>query len=137
LLKRVGVGIKGYSNKTRRYRLQSRRFSCLSAKVFQEKDIPIQVAIGNYDLGICGLDWIEELLARYPASALVKIASLNYGEGGVYAVASYQAGISNLDGLLAKGNNWRIVSEYPNLAQVFALNLRMKDFKIFPVWGAA
>ena len=137
LLKVIGVGIKGYSNKTRRYHLQSRRFSWLSAKVFQEKDIPIQVAIGNYDLGICGLDWVEELLARYPASALVKIASLNYGEGGVYAVASYQAGISNLDGLLAKRNNWRIVSEYPNLAQVFALNLRMKDFKIFPVWGAA
>jgi ATP phosphoribosyltransferase len=137
LLKGVGVGIKGYSNKTRRYRLQSRRFSWLSAKVFQEKDIPMQVAIGNYDLGICGLDWVEELLARYPASALVKIASLNYGEGGVYAVASYQAGISNLDGLLAKRNNWRIVSEYPNLAQVFALNLRMKAFKIFPVWGAA
>jgi len=131
------MGIKGYSNKTRRYRLQSRRFACLSAKVFQEKDIPIQVAIGNYDLGICGLDWVEELLARYPASALVKISSLNYGEGGVYAVASYQAGISNLDGLLAKRNNWRIVSEYPNLAQAFALNLRMKAFKIFPVWGAA
>jgi len=83
LLKRVGVGIKGYSDKTRRYRLQSRRFSYLSAKVFQEKDIPIQVAIGNYDLGICGLDWVEELLARYPASALVKISSLNYGEGVV------------------------------------------------------
>jgi len=137
LLKGAGVGIKGYSNKTRRYRLQSRRFSWLSAKVFQEKDIPMQVAIGNYDLGICGLDWVEELLARYPASALVKISSLNYGEGGVYAVASYQAGISNLDGLLAKRDNWRIVSEYPNLAQVFALNLRMKAFKIFPVWGAA
>ncbi len=97
----------------------------------------MQVAIGNYDLGICGLDWVEELLVRYPASALVKISSLNYGEGGVYAVASYQAGISNLDGLLAKRDNWRIVSEYPNLAQVFALNLRMKAFKIFPVWGAA
>ncbi|MFB0556509.1 MAG: ATP phosphoribosyltransferase [Dehalococcoidia bacterium] len=137
LLKGVGMGIKGYSNKTRRYRLQSRRFSWLSAKVFQEKDIPMQVAIGNYDLGICGLDWVEELLVGYPASALVKISSLNYGEGGVYAVASYQAGISNLDGLLAKRDNWRIVSEYPNLAQVFALNLRMKAFKIFPVWGAA
>ena len=97
----------------------------------------MQVAIGNYDLGICGLDWVEELLVGYPASALVKISSLDYGEGGVYAVASYQAGISNLDGLLAKRDNWRIVSEYPNLAQVFALNLRMKAFKIFPVWGAA
>jgi len=137
LIKRVGMGFEGYTNKTRQYRLQSRSFSCLSAKIFREKDIPIQVAIGNYDLGICGLDWIEELLAGYPSSTLIKISSLNYGEGGVYVVASYQAGISNLNELLAKQSNWRIVSEYPNLAQGFALNLRMKTFKIFPVWGAA
>jgi len=137
LLKEIALDFKGYSSKTRRYRLQSVRFPGLSAKIFQEKDIPTQVAIGNYDLGICGLDWIEELTAGYPASAVIKISSLNYGEGGVYAVASYQMGISSIDELLAKRDNWRIVSEYPNLAQSFALNLRMKAFKIFPIWGAA
>ena len=137
LLKEIALDFKGYSGKTRRYRLQSIRFPGLSAKIFQEKDIPTQVAIGNYDLGICGLDWIEELTVGYPASALIKISSLNYGEGGVYAVASYQMGISSIDELLAKRDNWRIVSEYPNLAQSFALNLRMKAFKIFPIWGAA
>lgn len=137
LLKEIALDFKGYSGKTRRYRLQSARFPRLSAKIFQEKDIPTQVAIGNYDLGICGLDWIEELTAGYPASALIKISSLNYGEGGVYAVASYQMGISSIDELLARRDNWRIVSEYPNLAQSFALNLRMKTFRIFPIWGAA
>ena len=137
LLKEIALDFKGYSGKTRRYRLQSARFPRLSAKIFQEKDIPTQVAIGNYDLGICGLDWIEELTAGYPASALIKISSLNYGEGGVYAVASYQMGISSIDELLAKRDNWRIVSEYPNLAQSFALNLRIKTFRIFPIWGAA
>ena len=137
LLKEIALDFKGYSGKTRRYRLRSARFPDLSAKIFQEKDIPTQVAIGNYDLGICGLDWIEELTVGYPASALIKISSLNYGEGGVYAVASYQMGISSIDELLAKRDNWRIVSEYPNLAQSFALNLRMKAFKIFPIWGAA
>ena len=137
LLREIALDFKGYSGKTRRYRLQSARFPCLSAKIFQEKDIPTQVAIGNYDLGICGLDWVEELLVRYPASAVIKIASLNYGEGGIYVVTSYQAGISGMDELLAKRDNCHIVSEYPNLAQVFALNLRMRAFKIFPVWGAA
>ncbi len=137
LLKEIALDFKGYSGKTRQYRLQSARFPRLLAKIFQEKDIPIQVAIGNYDLGICGLDWIEELTVGYPASAVIKISSLNYGEGGVYAVASYQMGISSIDELLAKQDNWRIVSEYPNLAQSFALNLRMKTFKIFPIWGAA
>jgi ATP phosphoribosyltransferase len=31
----------------------------------------------------------------------------------------------------------RVVSEYPNLAESFALKLRLRRFKVFPVWGAA
>jgi len=95
------------------------------------------LAVGNYDLGICGSDWIEEFLVKYPAGALVKISSLNYGEGSIHVVASSQAGITSLDELSNGRNDYRIVSEYPNLAEAFALNLRMKRFRIFPVWGAA
>src|SRR4030042_5187888 len=119
LLAEVDLGFKDYSNKTRQYRLQSLRFPYLSAKIFQEKDIPTQVAVGNYDLGICGLDWIEELLVKYPAGALVKISSLNYGEGSINVVASNQAGRASLDESLPERNDWRIVSEYPNLAEAF------------------
>lgn len=137
LLAEVDLGFEGYSDKTKQYRLRSARFSGLSAKILQEKDIPIQVAVGNYDLGICGLDWIEEFLVKYPAGALVKISSLNYGEGSIYVVASAEAGIDNLDELSARRSDYRIVSEYPNLAEAFALNLRMRRFRIFPVWGAA
>ncbi len=135
LLAQIDVGFDGYGDKTKQYRLRSARFPSLSAKILQEKDIPIQVAVGNYDLGICGLDWIEEFLVKYPAGALVKIASLNYGEGGIHVVASAQAGITSLNELSAR-RSYRIVSEYPNLAEAFALNLRMKRFRIFPVWGA-
>src|SRR3989304_4233199 len=137
LLAEIGLGFEGYGDKTKQYRLCSARFPGLSAKILQEKDIPIQVSVGNYDLGICGLDWIEELLAKYPAGALVKIASLNYGEGGVHVVAGAQAGITSLDDLSARRSDCRIVSEYPNLAEALALNLRMRRFRIFPVWGAA
>jgi len=31
----------------------------------------------------------------------------------------------------------RIASEYPNLAEHFALNLRLRRFGVFPLWGAA
>jgi ATP phosphoribosyltransferase len=137
LLAEIDLGFQGYSDKTKQYRLRSTRFPSLSAKLLQEKDIPIQVAVGNYDLGICGLDWIEEFLVRYPAGALVKISSLNYGEGSIHVVASTQAGIASLNELSATGNDYRIVSEYPNLTEAFALNLRMRRFRIFPVWGAA
>ena len=137
LLAEIDLGFQDYSDKTKQYRLRSARFPGLSAKILQEKDISIQVAVGNYDLGICGLDWIEEFLVKYPAGALVKISSLNYGEGSIHVVASAEAGIANLNELSAGRNDYRIVSEYPNLAEAFALNLRMRRFRIFPVWGAA
>jgi len=137
LLAEIALGFQDYSDKTKQYRLRSARFPGLSAKILQEKDISIQVAVGNYDLGICGLDWIEEFLVKYPAGALVKISSLNYGEGSINVVVSAEAGIANLNELSAGRNDYRIVSEYPNLAEAFALNLRMRRFRIFQVWGAA
>ena len=130
LLEEAKLGLDGYNEETRHYRLSSTLLPYLSAKIFQEKDIAVQVAIGNYDLGICGLDWVEELLARYKASGVVKMATLSYGEGSVYAAASRQAGRAGRD-------SWRLVSEYPNLAEAFALNMRMRRFRIFPVWGDA
>jgi ATP phosphoribosyltransferase len=137
LLAEIDLGFEGYSDKSKQYRLRSASFPSLSAKILQEKDIPIQVAVGNYDLGICGLDWIEEFLVKYPAGALVKVSSLGYGEGSIHAVASTQAGIANLDEISGRRNDHRIVTEYPNLAEAFALNLRMRRFRIFPVWGSA
>ncbi len=137
LLAEIGLGFEGYSVKTKQYRIHSTRFASLAAKILQEKDIPIQVAVGNYDLGICGSDWIEEYLVKYPAGALAKIASLNYGEGDIHVVASAQGGITSLNELSAQRSDCRIVSEYPNLSEAFALNLRMRTFRIFPVWGAA
>jgi len=137
LLAEIALGFNDYSGKTKQYRLRSARFPHLSAKILQEKDISIQVAVGNYDLGICGLDWIEEFLVKYPAGALVKMSSLNYGEGSIHVVASAEAGITSIDELSDGRNDYRIVTEYPNLAEAFALNLRMRRFRIFPVWGAA
>ena len=96
LLDKAELGLENYNEKARLYRLQSARFPYLHAKIFQEKDIPIQVAIGNYDFGICGLDWIEELLARYPNSALVKVADLEYKRGNLYLAASRYGNLSVL-----------------------------------------
>jgi ATP phosphoribosyltransferase len=137
LLDELGLGFEGYNTKTKQYRIHSIRFASLAAKILREKDIPIQVAVGNYDLGICGSDWIEEYLVKYPAGALIKIASLDYGEGDIHVVASAQGGITSLNELSARRSDCRIVSEYPNLSEAFALDLRMKRFRIFPVWGAA
>ena len=137
LLERAGWGVSDYSEGTRSYRLKSQKFPDLQAKIFNEKDIPIQVAVGNYDLGICGLDWVEELAAKYPSSALVKLRELGYGEGAVYAVAARNGEAPAIEAIQSLDRTVRLVSEYPNLAEAFALKLRLKRFSVFPLWGAA
>ncbi len=137
LLQRADLGLADYHESARLYRLKSRKFPRLSARMFHEKDIPIQVAVGNYDLGICRLDWVEELLARYPDSALVKVKSLGFGEDVLQALVCRSSGVTTVAELQAKSEVIRIASEYPNLAESFALNLRLKRFSVFPLWGAA
>ena len=137
LFQRADWGLGGYTERTRLYRLRSRRFPNLLAKMFHERDIPIQVAVGNYDLGICGLDWVEELLVKYPSSALVKVKNLGYGKDSLHLVASRSFGVTAVEELQAKPEVIRIATEYPNLAESFALNLRLRRFSVFPLWGAA
>jgi ATP phosphoribosyltransferase len=131
LLQRAEWGLDEYHSRTGFYRPRSQRFPDLLIRIFHEKDIPIQIAMGNYDLGICCLDWIEELLVKYPSSDIVKVRELSYGEGALYMAASGRGQTGNQDGIT------RIASEYPNLAESFALKKRMSRFSIFPVWGAA
>ncbi len=136
LLRRAGWGLDGYHETARFYRLKSSKFPNFIAKVVHEKDVPIQVAVGNYDLGICGLDWIEELLVRYPSSALVKVRDLGYGDGALYMAANRSA-VATVAELKTKPGIIRIASEYPNLAESFAVNFRLRRFGVFPLWGAA
>ena len=135
ILEKAGWGIEEYTDKARLYRLKSSTYPDLAAKMFQEKDIPIQVAVGNYDLGICGLDWISEQTVKFPSSAIVKLKDLGYGEGALYAAAS-SATIETGD-IAARGEVVRIASEYPNLAESLAERLRLRRFAVYPLWGSA
>ncbi len=130
LLQKAGWDIDGYDDKLRYYRLKSGCYPDIEIKVFQERDIPIQVAVGNYDMGICGLDWIEEQLVKYPSSAMAKVADLGYGRGALFAAAKSREAVY-------KAPVTRIAGEYPNLAESLAEQLRLKRFSIFPLWGAA
>ncbi|HJX70052.1 MAG TPA: ATP phosphoribosyltransferase, partial [Dehalococcoidia bacterium] len=136
-LQKAGLELSDYDEHSRSYRPKCSKFPNLSLKIFHERDIPIQVAVGNYDLGICGLDWVEELLAKYPSSALVKVRNLSYGKRELYAAIGKSVGIPSVEELKTRVETVRIATEYPNLAESFALNLRLRRFKIFPLWGAA
>ncbi len=132
MLQKAGWGLDEYTSNMGFYRPKSQKFPDVLIRVFHEKDIPIQIAMGNYDMGICCLDWIEELLVKYPSSDLVKVQDLMYGGGALYIAAA-----SLPEDLRQNGTPVRIASEYPNLAEAFALRKRMSRFSIFPVWGAA
>jgi ATP phosphoribosyltransferase len=136
LLDEIGLSFENYHPETRIYRLYSNKLKNLSAKIFQEKDIPVQVAVGNYDMGICGADWIEELLTKYPSSSLIKLANLEYDRGAIYLSASSSGPTTQLADFVNSRDTLRIVTEYPNIAETTASNLRLRRFKIFPVWGA-
>ncbi len=132
MLQRAEWRLDDYHSRTGFYRPSSQKFPGLLVRVFHEKDIPIQIAMGNYDLGICCLDWIEELLVKYPSSDVVKVQDLGYGDGSLYAASALSP-----KELRRNGAPVRIASEYPNLAESFALRERLNRFSIFPVWGAA
>ncbi len=133
----AGWQLSDYSEGARLYHLTSAAFPELSGKILHEKDVPIQVALGNYDLGICGLDWIQELLTKYPGSQLVKLSDLGYGALSLYAAVSPLSGLRDLRSLATREDLVSLASEYPNLAETLALNCRLKHFNVYPLWGAA
>src|SRR5947199_8382462 len=71
LLDSAGLAIEGYGEGSRAYRLPGPSRDVLTARVFREKDIPIQVALGNYDLGICSIAWVMEMRARFTSQPIV------------------------------------------------------------------
>jgi ATP phosphoribosyltransferase len=135
LLKNAGWGLNGYYDGMRVYKIKSERFPELFIKVIHEEDIAVQVAIGNYDLGITSRDWIEELLVKYPESAVINIQELGYGDSALFAAAYAYDRIKSLAELAEKTGVVRLASEYPNLAEHLAAGLRLRRFRIFPLWG--
>lgn len=136
-LARAGLGSDEFAAGSRVLRVSLPNGQAL-LRVFREKDIPIQVALGNYDLGICSALWVEELHARYPREDVTLLRPLDFGRKRLVVAASPEtlrrigpprawAGVSGL----------RIVSEYPGLAERFARQMRLRRYAVTPVWGAA
>ncbi len=105
-------------------------------RVFREKDIPIQIALGNYDLGICSAVWVEELHSRYPQEEVTVLRPLGFGRRKV-VVAAPRALVDAGPLTALPGGALRLVSEYPGLAERFARQMRLPRYVVLPVWGAA
>lgn len=136
LMKEVGFIIPGYDESSRVYRLTADRPKGIFVKVFSEKDIPIQVAVGNYDIGIAGDDWITELTSKYRKIAIVKVMGLGFANDSLFAVAAFGESIESIK-KRAESASVTIVSEYPNIADRFARSITLPNYRVLPVWGRA
>jgi len=141
LLAGAGVELRGYDSTTRRYRPGISGPVVggpvpAAATMLRDRDIPIQVGVGNYDLGVCSLLWAEELLARYPSSGLVKLFDCGSGAQTVYAACWRERPSPSL-AHLARRRPLRVVTEQPNLTERFVLEERLPRVALFPVWDRA
>ncbi|MBI3953729.1 MAG: hypothetical protein HY330_04380 [Chloroflexi bacterium] len=141
LLARAGVVLQGYESATRRYRLPVRGPLPATAAMLRDRDIPVQVGVGNYDLGVCSLVWVEELLARYPSSGLVKLFDLGAAPATVYAARWRKGARAGADERrpfeASRARPLRVVTEQPNLAERFVQEQRWPYVALFPVWDRA
>ncbi len=135
LLAESGLRVEGYGEGARTYRLSAQGMEDIAVRVFREKDVPIQIALGNYDLGVCSLAWLAEMRARFPQQPIVPLRDMGAGQCQVYAAAAEGAlhGLGDLRSLPLV----RIASEFPNLAEAFAMAARLPAYRVQAVWGAA
>lgn len=126
LLTAAGIGIEEYAAGSRALRFDALGGAGI-ARVFRERDIPIQVAMGNYDAGICGLAWIEELAQRFPGHHVMRVRDLGFGRQSLWLAAAGEETQIPV----------RLVSEYPNIAESVARRMRLTRYRVFPVAGAA
>jgi ATP phosphoribosyltransferase len=134
LLSGAGIAVDEYVRGSRSY-VASNGDGGLQTRVFREKDIPIQIALANYDFGICRMEWVEDLMQRYPTDAIVPLRDLSIGKRSIYVAASAGSEGDIRDWTRLTG--LRLVSEYANIAEALAMGLRLSSYRIFPIWGSA
>ena len=124
ILASAGLAVEGYGEGSRSYRLGSGTGRTCVPVCFRERDIPIQVALGNYDLGICSLAWVKEMAARFPEAADSADCRPRHRIGRSLrrcAAKDLSANFADVATLPVV----RIASEYPNIAEAFALAARL------------
>jgi ATP phosphoribosyltransferase len=138
LLSSLGIRVEGYGEGSRQYRLTLAGHDDIGVRVFRERDLHGDVALGNYDLGVTSLSWVTEMNVRFPQPPLVLLADLQIGRSAIFAcISSVSQGPSPDLGSVATLPIVRIASEYPNIAESFARAARLPRYRVQAVAGAA
>jgi ATP phosphoribosyltransferase len=102
-------------------------------KILRPQEIPTYVQMGYFDLGISGLDWVQETSAD-----VIEVARLTYSKSGegtvkiVVAVAQDEA-ISDVHSIRPGS---RVTTEYPNITKKFFESLHI-PVRLFASYGAS
>jgi len=102
-------------------------------KILRPQEIPTYVEKGYFDLGISGLDWIQET-----GSDVQEVADLSYsktGEGNVKIVVAVH-GSEPMNDVTGIRPGSRVTTEYPNLTRRFFEDLKI-PVQLFHSYGAS
>ena len=142
LLEKTSLTITGYEQGTPEKR-PTITIPGMAVTVIRPQDMPGQVAVGNFDLAVTGLDWLLDHLCRFPKSPVEALLGLGIGRVRVVAVVHEDTpadSMADLKRLMAEGAIgrpfFRIASEYVNVADRFALHHRIVNYRVIPTYGA-
>ena len=102
-------------------------------KILRPQEIPTYVAMGSFDLGISGLDWVRETGAD-----VVEVARLTYskgGEGNVRIVVAVHRD-EPIDEASRIRPGSRVTTEYPEITRRYFEELGI-PVRLFPSYGAS
>lgn len=142
LLGKTSLALSGYELGTPEKRPDI-NLGGMAVSVIRPQDMPGQVAVGNFDLAVTGLDWLLDHLCRFPKSPVEALLSLGIGRVRVVAVVHEEVNaetMADLKRFLGEGTIgrpfFRIASEYVNLADRYALHHHIVNYRVIPTYGA-
>ena len=121
----------GYGEGSRAYRFTVEGRPHVAVRVFSDEDIPIQIALGQYDLGITTRSSIDELVTRYGHDSIVSLRALDVGEARVVLAAPAGTTVSEL----GARRPLRVATTFPHLTAQYLNWLRVPDYRLIEVWG--
>ena len=123
--------VEGYGEGSRAYRFEVTGRPRVAVRVFSDADIPIQVALGQYDLGVTSRAWVDELVTRFGHDSIVALRALDLGDERVVLAAPAGATVAEL----AARRPLRVATTHPHLTARYLNRLRAPDYRLIEVWG--
>lgn len=131
LLEKADLSVKRSSDRDYNATISDPRIS--KVKILRPQEIPQYVADGYFDLGITGLDWVEETGVK-----VVQISQLQFAKGGIGAVVKIVLAIDKKSAAKRPADlppYLRISTEYPKLTKRYFTKLGL-PVKVYLSYGA-